>query len=135
MYFLDSNIIIDFLRGRLPSGLEMLQNTDARLVKVPAIVEMELLVGAYKSNNPEKTRRAVESFVCNFEIVPFDSASAHIAARVRADLEAAGQKIGPNDLVIAASALAHDAILATNNVREFQRVPNLRIMSLAEIDI
>ena len=98
MYFLDSNIVIDFLHGRLPLGLDWLKSTDARLVKIPAVVEMELLVGAHKSANPEKTLRAVESFVCNYEVVPFDSASARIAARLRADLEAAGQKIGPNDL-------------------------------------
>ena len=135
MYVFDTNIIIEFLRGRLPMGLELLGNTDCRLIKVPAIVEAELLIGALKSQNPENSRLAVESLLCNYEVLPFDSACTRIYARVRADLEAAGQVIGPNDLIIAATALAHDAILATNNVSEFQRVPNLRIMSLRETDI
>ena len=135
MYVFDTNIIIEFLRGRLPMGLELLKNTDCRLVKIPAIVEAELLLGALKSQNPEKSRLAIESLLCNYEVLPFDSACAHMYARIRADLEAAGQTIGPNDLIIAATALAHDAILATNNVAEFQRIPNLRIMSLREIDL
>lgn len=132
MYVFDTNIIIEFLRGRLPSGLELLKNTDSRLVKIPAIVEAELLLGAQKSAKPEKTRLAVESLLCNYEILPFDSQCAHHYARVRADLEKVGMVIGPNDLIIAATAVAHDAILVTNNVREFKRVPELRIMSLHE---
>lgn len=135
MYVFDTNIIIEFLRGRLPMGLQLLQNTDSRLVKIPAIVEAELLLGALKSQNPEKNRLAVESLLCNYEVLPFDSACARVYARIRANLEATGRIIGPNDLIIAATALAHDAILATNSVREFQRVPGLRIMSLHEIDL
>ena len=135
MYVFDTNIVIEFLRGRLPVALELLRNTDCRLIKIPAIVEAELLLGAHKSRDPEKGERAVESLLCNYEVLPFDSACAHVYARIRADLERSGQAIGPNDLIIAATALAHDAILATNNVREFQRVPNLRIMALAEVEL
>jgi len=132
MYFFDTNIIIEFLRGRLPLALELLNSTDTRLIKIPAIVEAELLLGARKSANPEKNRQAVESFLCNFEIVPFDSKCAHCYAQIRAKLEQKGKVIGPNDLIIAATALAHDGIVATNNVREFKRVPRLRLMSLTE---
>ena len=135
MYVFDTNIIIEFLRGRLPAGLELLKNTDCRLVKIPAIVEAELLLGALKSQNPTKNRLAIESLLCNYEVLPFDSACARMYVRIRADLEAAGQIIGPNDLIIASVALAYDATLATNNVREFQRIPNLRIMSLQEVEL
>ena len=135
MYFFDSNLIIEFLRGRLPLGLKLLENTDSRLIKIPSIVEAELLLGAYKSNNPDKNELAVESLLCNFEIVPFDSKCARIYACIRAQLEIAGTKIGPNDLIIAATALAYDATLATNNVKEFKSVPNLKIMSLSEVEL
>lgn len=135
MYVFDTNIIVEFLRGRLPLALELLNNTDCRLVKVPAIVEAELLLGAAKSKDPEKSRLAVESLLCNYEVLPFDSACARAYARIRAELERESQAIGPNDLIIAATALSHDAVLATNNVREFKRVPGLRIMALAEIDL
>ena len=132
MYVFDTNILIEFLRGRLPLGLELLNNTDSRLIKIPAIVQAELLVGAYKSVKREKNVKAVESLICNFEVLPFDEQCAHVYARIRSELESAGTKIGPNDLLIAATALAHDATLATNNVGEFKRVPGLQIMSLCE---
>ena len=134
MYFFDSNIIIEFLRGRLPYALELLNNTDTRLVKIPAMVEAELLLGAAKSAKPERNRLAVETLLCNFEVVPFDSRCAHIYAQVRSELERAGKIIGPNDLTIAATVLAHDGTLATNNVREFKRIPQLKLLSLAEGD-
>lgn len=133
MYFLDSNILIDFLRGRLPLGLQMFENTDCRLIRIPSIVQAELLLGAFKSKNPDKTRYAIEQLLCNYEIVPFDSPCARAYARIRAELEGAGKIIGPNDLIIAATALAHDAVLVTNNVREFKRVSGLRLMSLSEV--
>ena len=135
MYVFDTNVIIEFLRGRLPTGLDLLRNTDCRLIKIPAIVEAELLLGARKSRNPETTQLAIESLLCNYEVLPFDSTCARIYARTRADLESRGEVIGPNDLIIASTALALDAVLATNNVREFKRVPGLRIMSLNEIDL
>ena len=135
MYFFDTNIIIDFLRGRLPQALKLLNGTDVRLIKIPAVVEAELLLGARKSANPEKNRRALESFLCNFEIIPFDSKCAHCYADIRAELESAGKVIGPNNLLIAATALAHDGILATNNVRDFKRIDRLRLMSIHELDL
>ena len=135
MYVFDTNILIEFLRGRLPLGLELLNKTDSRLVKIPAIVQAELLVGAYKSSKREKNTAAVENLVCNFEVLPFDERCARVYARIRSELEAAGTKIGPNDLLIAATALAHDATLATNNISEFRRVPGLQLLSLCETEL
>lgn len=135
MYLFDANILVEFLRGRMPEGLALLNNTDSRIIKIPAVVEGDLLVGAYKSVSVQKNAVAVESLICNFEVLPFDSKCARIYAKIRSELELAGKKIGPNDLLIAATALAYDAVLVTNNVKEFKRVPGLRLMSLAEMEI
>ena len=135
MYLFDTNVIIEFLRGRLPEGLKLLKETDARLIKVPSIVEAELFLGACKSANCEKNQKEVEELLCNFEVLPFDSRCARAYARIRAELEVAGESIGPNDLLIAATAVAHDAILVTNNVREFKRVDGLRILSLGYLEL
>jgi tRNA(fMet)-specific endonuclease VapC len=59
--------------------------------------------------------------------VPFDSAAAQAAARIRAELEQKGSTIGPLDLLIAAMALSRGATLATHNTAEFSRVPGLRV--------
>ena len=60
------------------------------------------------------------------QLLPFDSACAAVAARVRAEMEAAGTPIGPHDTLIAATALRHQATLVTRNEREFARVPGLQ---------
>lgn len=135
MYVFDTNVFVNFLRGKLPLGLELLKNTDSRLVKVPAIVKAELLVGAIKSRNPEKSRKAVEELLVNFEILPFDDRCAIAYANIRAELELAGNRIESNDLIIAATAISRDAILATNDLNDFGRIPHLRLMSLSEIDL
>ena len=133
MYVFDSDVLIEFLRGRLPGALELLKNTDARLVKVPSIVKAELLLGAEKSSDPERSRQAIDKLLLEYEVVPFDAECAVHYARIRADLERSGLKIGANDYLVAATALSRDATLVTNNVREFKRIPNLRLLALAEI--
>jgi tRNA(fMet)-specific endonuclease VapC len=59
------------------------------------------------------------------QLLPFDSECAAIAARLRAELEAAGTPTGPHDTLIAATAQRHQATLVTRNVREFSRVAGL----------
>ncbi|MDR3847288.1 type II toxin-antitoxin system VapC family toxin [Eggerthella sp.] len=127
MYLLDSNICIDFMRGELPYAYDMMRNSSPKLFKIPAIVEGELRLGIEKSKQPEKARWLVDEFTLPFEVVPFDSKCAHAYARIRGELEMTGKKIGPNDLLIAATALANNAVLVTNNVDEFKRVPGLSL--------
>lgn len=134
MYFLDSCACIDFMRGRIPLGYQFLRESDPRLFKIPAIVEAELLLGIEKSTSPKKNRKLVESFLLPFDKVPFDSNCARVYARIRAHLEREGKTIGPNDLFIAATALAHEAILVTSNAREFERVPGLSLEVWEDID-
>ena len=127
MYLLDSCICIDFLRGRLPYAYDLMRNSDPRLFKIPAVVEGELLVGVEKSSRPEKARWLVDEFTLPFDVLPFDSDCAREYGRIRALLERSGKKIGHNDLFIAATALANNAVLVTNNMDEFKRVPGLSL--------
>ena len=90
MYLVDTNIFVDFLRGRMPHGYDIMRASDPRLFKVPAIVEAELLVGAEKSRDPERARFAIESLLLPFEIVPFCSKCARHYGRVRSYLEREG---------------------------------------------
>jgi tRNA(fMet)-specific endonuclease VapC len=62
-----------------------------------------------------------------FRSLPFDDASAEVYGRIRAQLGAQGNLIGPNDLLIASIALANNLTLVTHNTREFSRIPELRI--------
>ncbi len=134
MYLLDANILIDISRRKLTYAYDLLMQSDASLFKVPAVVKAELLLGAEKSRNPEAERFKVDSLLLPFEIIPFDDACAAHYARIRAELERKGKTIGGNDYLIAATALARSAVLVTNNVDEFKRVPGLTIECWEEID-
>ena len=135
MYLLDSCICIDFMRGKLPTGYEVMRNNDPQLFGIPTIVEAELRTGVLKSEKPRTNRLLLESFLAPFRIIPFDSRCAIEYARIRASLEAAGQIIGPNDTLIAATAIAHGAVLVTNNTREFERIEGLDLESWHEIEL
>lgn len=132
MYFLDSDICIDLLRGSLPIAYDLMRRSDPALFAVPAIVEAELRLGAEKSDHPRKNRMLVERFLMPFERIPFDSECAVAYARIRASLECRGLPIGPNDLLIAATALSRGAVLVTGNTREFSRIEGLSIESWTE---
>lgn len=125
-FFLDTNTCIDALRGRLPAFPDRLQKLAPSAVKIPAMVQAELLFGAEKSRDRERTLEIVERFLFPFEIVPFDARAAVRYAAIRTALESKGKIIGPNDLIIAATVLSRDATLVTHNTREFRRVPGLR---------
>lgn len=80
----------------------------------------------------EENRLLVEQFLLPFEIVSFDSGAAREYATIRAQLGSKGQLIGPNDMLIAATARLRNAILVTRNTREFKRVPGLKLEERAE---
>lgn len=135
MYLLDTDTCIEFLRGNLAFGRTALEQSDSRLFGIPAIVRAELLLGAAKSNRAQENRLIVESFLLPFETIPFDGSCAEAYARIRADLESSGRCIGPNDLFIAATAVARSAVLVTNNVRELSRVEGLSLESWAGTEL
>ena len=77
---------------------------------------------------PQKKRTDdSRTFLSPFKIAPFDSRCAEHYGRIRATLASKGKTIVPNDLLIAATALANGAVLVTRNAREFQRVPGLTV--------
>jgi len=91
-----------------------------------SVVKGELLFGAVKSQVPVTTMSRLMQFMSAFESYPFDDRCAEVYARIRADLEKRGLPIGPNDTLIAATAIARQATVVTANTREFARIDGLR---------
>lgn len=124
MTLLDSNVLIHYLKGIEPLTARLQAALPAE-IGVPAIVVYELEYGTLRGGNAR--RRAMLSHVLeSLEEVPFDAAAAHAAARIRVDLETAGETIGPLDLLIAGTAVSRGAVLITSNTAEFSRVRSLR---------
>ncbi|MEW6527539.1 MAG: PIN domain-containing protein [Spirochaetota bacterium] len=92
-----------------------------------SVVRGELEYGARKSNNPEKTLAILKEFLACFPEISYDSSAAECYGIIRAELEKQGTPIGPYDMQIAAIALANNFTLVTHNIKEFQRIKNLRI--------
>lgn len=79
------------------------------------------------SSNPAKNEQALLRFLIPLSILPFGAAAASEYGEIRSYLQDRGTPIGPLDMLIAAHARSEDMILVTNNVREFERVPDLAV--------
>ncbi|MEO8494023.1 MAG: type II toxin-antitoxin system VapC family toxin [Planctomycetota bacterium] len=124
-YLLDTNVCVQYLRGRNALVLQRLQDTPSSEVCLCAVVQSELFLGALRSANPPSNRAKVDAFVMPYVSFAFDDAAALLHAHIRHQLETAGMPIGPSDLQIAAIALANGLRLVTHNTAEFCRVPGL----------
>ena len=96
-------------------------------VRISSVTRAELLYGARRSARVAETLRLLAAFFAPLVSLPFDDACAEHYGALRASLAVAGRPIGPNDLLIAATALAHDLTLVTHNLREFSRVAGLKV--------
>ncbi|TVQ38923.1 MAG: type II toxin-antitoxin system VapC family toxin [Wenzhouxiangella sp.] len=113
--------------AREPCLLERFRAHSPLELALCSIVRAELLWGARNSRRVAENVERVRLFAEPLSSLPFDDDCAEHYSVIRADLAARGTPIGPNDTLIAAIALATNAVLVTRNQREFQRVENLQI--------
>ncbi len=127
IYLLDSNVCIHLLNGRHTTLIQRFRQYDPRQTVLCSMVKAELMRGALRSQRVELNLERLAIFFAPLKSLPFDDSAAEHFARVGAELMKRGTPIGPNDLVIAATALAHQVTLVTHNTAEFSRVPGLRL--------
>lgn len=127
IYLLDSNVCVHLLNGRHTTLIQRFRQYDPRQTVLCSMVKAELLRGALRSQRVELNLERLAIFFAPLKSLPFDDSAAEHFARVGAELIKQGTPIGPNDLVIAATALAHQVTLVTHNTAEFSRVPGLRL--------
>ncbi len=125
MFLLDTNVCINFLNGTSQSVEHHFRTSSPSEIAVCSIVKAELLFGARNSNRVDANLQALRLFFAPLQSLPFDDQCADEYGLIRADLTAQGNLIGPNDMLIAAIARAHDAVLVTHNTREFIRISGL----------
>ncbi|NDF77925.1 MAG: type II toxin-antitoxin system VapC family toxin [Betaproteobacteria bacterium] len=123
---LDTNTCIYIINNRPPNVLERFRKYKAGEVGISSIAASELAYGVAKSGSV-RNRKALEMFLAPLKVLPFDSQCLWFYADLRASLEKQGLTIGAMDTLIAAHALSIDGTLVTNNLKEFARVPKLKL--------
>jgi tRNA(fMet)-specific endonuclease VapC len=127
MYLLDTNACIRVLNGSSAVLLDRLRAHAPSEIRLSSVTRAELLYGARRSTKVAENLRLLAAFFAPLVSLPFDDSCAEHYGALRASLAAEGRPIGPNDLLIAATALAHDLTLVTHNLREFSRVTGLKL--------
>jgi len=123
-YLLDTNICIYVIKRRPESLLERF-NLNAGHLAISSITLAELMHGAEKSSDPERSLAGVEDFCSRLEVLAYGAKAAQHYGQIRSALERRGTPIGVNDLHIAAHARSEGLTLVSNNLREFERVDGL----------
>ena len=129
-YMLDTDICIYVINARPPAVLEKLLAHEAEGLGVSAVTAAELWFGVRKSGS-RRNLLLLDKFLAPLEIADFGANAARSYGEIRSALEKKGTPIGPLDAQIAAHALALGATLVSNNLREFKRVPKLRLENWA----
>jgi tRNA(fMet)-specific endonuclease VapC len=125
-YMLDTNICIYVIKNR-PAELREQFDRLAEQICISTITLAELNFGVEKSSRRIQNLQAVEQFVARLEALPFSAEAAAHYGQLRAELERAGEPAGPHDMLIGAHARSAGLIIVTNNLREFERIPGLRV--------
>ena len=125
-YLLDTNIISNAMRSPDGPVIARMEQVDRRALYTTIIVAAELRFGALNKGS-ERLRQEVEEVLSRIAIEPIEAPLDWVYAEIRSELESKGTPIGDPDIWIAAQALHDGSVLVTDNVREFGRVPKLKI--------
>ncbi|MFM6070251.1 MAG: type II toxin-antitoxin system VapC family toxin [Dolichospermum sp.] len=126
-YLLDTCVVSDFVKGE-QNTLKQIKLISPRDLFISSLTVMEIKYGlAINPAKAIKIQPLIETFLISITVLNFTLQEAEKAAEIRSILKIAGSPIGSYDVLIAATALSHNLMIITSNVREFQRVPNLQI--------
>ncbi len=129
IYLPDTNAWIGYLRGKNAGLIQRFQQAGPANIRLCSVVLGELIYGVHHSPPAYQAHSAhlLVQLRQQFDSLPFDDRAAEEYGKLRADLAIQGSLIGPNDLMIAATALANGLTLVTHNTAEFRRVPGLSL--------
>jgi tRNA(fMet)-specific endonuclease VapC len=126
MYLLDTDTIIYSLKGNRAIAKNLDQHVEDPM-RISVITMMELYFGAYKSHRFEANIAKVRTIERTFEILAADKEISDVFGAIKASLQKSGNPLDDFDLIISATALAHNLVLVTNNVGHFGRIEGLKL--------
>jgi tRNA(fMet)-specific endonuclease VapC len=125
---LDTNTCIALIKRKPIHALQKFSEYQLGDIGISTVTLAELRYGVSRSLHQAKNQSALDAFTLPLEIATFDESAAVAYGTLRALLEKKGTPIGPHDTMIAAHAISMGAVLVTNNLREFNRVPELKVV-------
>jgi tRNA(fMet)-specific endonuclease VapC len=125
-YLLDTNTVSYIIKGNIPGVRERLQRVPMAQIAISAVTEAEIRFGVARLPNAVRLKKLVEEFLLRVDVLAWDSQAAQQYALIRATLERDGKPMSNLDMMIAAQALAADAVLVTND-RVFKTVKHLKL--------
>ena len=131
-YLLDTNICIYTAKGKPLAVRRRFEQHAMQELAMSTITVGELRFGAEKSQARSRALATIDELVQMIQPCALPMAAAEHYGHIRATMQQLGQPIGNNDLWLAAHALAEGWTLVTNNTREFDRVPGLRVENWVE---
>ena len=131
-YLIDTNIWSFLQQRKYPQLEARFAQCSPDQLYLSVIVRGELEVGFEKGDKRVERRRSLDKIISTTQHLIVNPAVAVMYAKIRTSLEKAGTPIGGNDTWIAAEALHHNLTLITDNIREFERVPGLRVENWTE---
>lgn len=126
-HLLDTNVCIRLINRSPGAIVERLRARSPQSIHLSAITKAELFYGARHSKRVSENLQLVTSFCKPYQCLPFDDLCAEHYGLIRADLVSRGENVPPMDLLIAATARAHDLILVTHNLRDFASIIGLKL--------
>jgi tRNA(fMet)-specific endonuclease VapC len=123
MIIADTDVLVDFLRGRGEGAHRVAIELDTKALATTAITAFELRSGARTA----RQRKAIDTLLAAMTVLPFGPDEARIAAEVRQQLESEGQPIGMADYMIAAVCIGSDGVLVSRNRKHFERIERLKL--------
>ncbi len=126
-FLIDTNICIYIINKKPPEVIQRFKCFEIGQIGISSITVSELHYGVSKSKSKKENLKRLDEFLTPFQILPYDENASKIYGEIRSHLEREGNIIGPLDLQIAAHALSQKLTLVTNNEKEFERVPSLKV--------
>lgn len=125
-YLVDTDWVADWLDGR-PPAVMLLNRLRPEGLAISMITYGEIYEGIYYGRDPRAAAAGFRRFLRGVRVLPISRATARRFARLRGALRLQGQLIPQPDILIAARARTHDLTLVTRNIRDFQRIPGLKL--------
>jgi tRNA(fMet)-specific endonuclease VapC len=129
---IDSSVFIAGERGWIDLA-DLLASLGTEPLALSAMTASELLYGLHRAQTPTQRDRRnayIEAILTQMPVLAFDLAVARVHAAVSAQLDRTGHQVGAQDLIIAATAIAHDYRVATRDLRSFSKIQGLETLRI-----